>query len=129
MAGELTIVIAKIFSVMAICLGLGAIFDKNLFQDIVKDTFKNKGVSMLFGIISLVFGMLIVTYHNIWNGWAVIVTIMGWAGIIKGALILIFPTFLEDSSMKVFKGGLSKIIPYTTILMGLIIGYLALVVG
>jgi len=129
MAGELTIVIAKIFSVMAICLGLGAIFDKNLFQDMVKDTFKNKGVSMLFGIISLVFGMLIVTYHNIWNGWAVIVTIMGWAGIIKGALILIFPTFLEDFSMKVFKGSLSKIMPYTTILMGLVIGYLAFVVG
>ena len=36
-------------------------------------------------------GALIVSFHNVWAGWPMIVTILGWGWTLKGALYFIYP--------------------------------------
>lgn len=44
------------------------------------------------GCLSLIFGLLIVTSHNVWNPeWPVLITIFGWFLIIQGVGRLCFP--------------------------------------
>jgi hypothetical protein len=38
------------------------------------------------GFMSLVFGAIIVAFHNIWEGGAVVLTLLGWAQIVKAAV-------------------------------------------
>ena len=41
--------------------------------------------------LSLWFGSIIVVFHNVWTGWPVILTVIGWAQIIKAAIGFILP--------------------------------------
>jgi hypothetical protein len=46
-----------------------------------------------FGLLCLNFGALIVAFHNVWSGWPVIFTIIGWGQVLKGSLYLLAPQF------------------------------------
>src|ERR1051325_6202472 len=44
-----------------------------------------------FGIITLSFGCWIVAFHNVWTGLPIIVTLLGWSQVLKGAVYMILP--------------------------------------
>jgi len=120
---ELSVFIAKIISVSYLAIGFGAFFNKDYYKNIMDDTFKNSGVRLLFGIFTMLIGFLIVNYHNFWvKDWTVLITIVGWISILKGVFLIAFPDAIQNFSRSVFKS-LSKIIPYTSIAVGLIFGY------
>ncbi len=43
------------------------------------------------GFISLGFGSVIVAFHNVWSGLPVVLTLVGWAYIVKAALCFLAP--------------------------------------
>lgn len=45
------------------------------------------------GFLSLMFGSIIVAFHNVWSGEAVILTLIGWAQIAKAALSFCLPAW------------------------------------
>ena len=45
------------------------------------------------GFLSLWFGSLIVAFHNVWTGLPVILTLIGWSQVIKGAMSFVVPQF------------------------------------
>jgi hypothetical protein len=47
--------------------------------------------SLFNGLLHFPIGALIVSFHNVWQGIPMIVTIMGWALVVKSALNLIWP--------------------------------------
>jgi uncharacterized protein YjeT (DUF2065 family) len=47
--------------------------------------------SLLCGLLHFPMGVLIVSFHNVWHGIPLIVTIMGWGLLVKGLLYLIYP--------------------------------------
>jgi hypothetical protein len=49
--------------------------------------------------IHLPLGLLLVAFHNVWAGAAVVFTLIGWALLVKGALHLMFPQ-LAGRSLK-----------------------------
>ena len=52
-----------------------------------------KGVVGAFadGFMSLVFGAVIVAFHNVWSDLGVILTVVGWAQLIKAAVAFVAP--------------------------------------
>ena len=124
MAAELSVLIAKIASIMFLSIGVGAIFNRNLYRKIIDDTFKNAGIIGLFGFLSLIFGFLIINYHNIWvKDWTVMITVIGWIGLFKGIFLLAFPNALKKTCDPIFRGKISKIMPFLVTILGLILGY------
>ena len=45
----------------------------------------------LEGLLTLNFGALVVAFHNVWTGLPVVVTILGWGMVLKGAARLVAP--------------------------------------
>ena len=115
--------IAKIASIVFVCVGLAGLFNKKLYLQVGNDMFKNAGLTLVYVFIEMVLSFFVVAYHNIWTGWPVIITVLGWMGLLEGALIIVFPKFVKNFSMPIFKGGFGKIMPYIALALGLVIGY------
>ena len=47
----------------------------------------------VFAFLTLWFGSIIAAFHNVWSGWPAVLTFLGWAQVLKGALYFIFPSF------------------------------------
>lgn len=89
---ENSIFLAKIFGPYFIIIALGGLFNPKTYQKVLEDFCKNPALLYLGGIFALIFGLLVVLFHNVWAAnWTAIITIFGWAGLIKGIWLLIFP--------------------------------------
>ena len=82
---ELSILNAKITSVVYLAAALSAVFSRDYYRRILDDLFKNAALTYLMGLTTVILGFLIVNYHNIWvREWTVLVTILGWLALMKG---------------------------------------------
>jgi hypothetical protein len=63
------------------------------------DLLRRQGAAgvMVNGMMALSFGAIIVSFHNVWSGPAIVVTLLGWAQVLKGALHLCIPGIGERS--------------------------------
>ena len=54
---------------------------------------RGKGHAGVFvnGFLALSFGSFIVAFHNVWDGLAVLLTLLGWAQVLKGFMSFVFP--------------------------------------
>ena len=125
---SVSILIARIVSVIYLSAAVGAILDKDRYRHVADDTFKNAAVTYLMGFAAAIAGLLIVNYHNVWTGnWTVLITVLGWLATIKGVLIIAVPSFVERVSKIVFGGKMLPLFPYVAVCLGLLFGYLGFV--
>jgi hypothetical protein len=64
---QLSKLIAKIASVIYLSASVGAFFGAYHYRKIADDLFINAGLTYLAGFITVIIGLLIVTYHNRWT--------------------------------------------------------------
>jgi hypothetical protein len=43
--------------------------------------------------LTLWFGTIIVAFHNVWSGIPIVLTLVGWAQVVKGTIYFLFPGF------------------------------------
>lgn len=87
--------LAKLFGPYCIIVAVGILFNLKNYRKVMEDFFKNSALLYLGGVFALFFGLLIVLFHNVWAAnWTVIITILGWLGLIKGAWLIILPNTL-----------------------------------
>jgi hypothetical protein len=88
-----SIFIAKIIGPLFLAIAIGIIFNRNFFRKVLQDCCKNNGLVLFIGMCSFVTSIVVVLLHNIWEAnWTVAITILGWLGLIKGILFIVFPT-------------------------------------
>ncbi len=120
---ELSIFIAKIIAVVYIAISIGQVFSGITYKKMYQDIMKSSGLMVLMGIFAIVIGFLLVEHHNIWvKDWPVLITIIGWAALVKGFLFLAFPKALKIFE-PMFTGKFLNIFPYFTLAFGLLFGY------
>ena len=90
---QTSIFIAKIFGLMYLVFGLGVLFNGAFYRKLLDEFTKSVAHLYWGGIFALLAGFLIVNYHNVWEGdwWVVLITILGWIGLLKGFLLIVFP--------------------------------------
>ncbi len=54
---------------------------------------KGQAGVLIVAAMSLVFGAPIVAFHEVWSGWPLAVTLVGWAQILKATLYFTFPAY------------------------------------
>jgi len=87
-----SIFIARIFGLCYLIIGAGFMFNRKAFQRIMEDFSKNAALLFFAGLFALVIGVVIILTHNVWvANWTVMITIIGWAGLIKGIWMIVFP--------------------------------------
>jgi hypothetical protein len=79
-------------ALMYLALGLSHIVQPRAWAEFFL-LLKGQGKAGVFvdGFINLLLGAIIVSFHNVWHGLAMVVTIIGWGQVIKGLRIMVFP--------------------------------------
>ena len=102
----ISILLAKIFGLTYVVVGLGLLVNGDYYYKLYKEYLKTPPIVYLTGILALVVGVVMVTYHNYWiSSWEIIITIMGWMALLKGILLMILPNAMVDLTKKWLKLG------------------------
>jgi uncharacterized protein YjeT (DUF2065 family) len=90
-------VLAQIIGAIFLVGGLQALFHWKSMSDAIEKAVQEYALMWIIGLISLTLGSTIVALQNLWvSDWRIVVTIIGWAGILKGALIMLFPDLAKS---------------------------------
>ncbi len=100
---ELSIFIARILGLAYVVVGLGMLFNPKYYAASMKEMVKELGVMYLGGVMALVVGFIWVSYHNVWQGWPILITVFGWLALIKGITLLMFPKLMMKFTNYFFK--------------------------
>ena len=79
-------------AVQFLVIGLSHLFQPRVWVDFFIKL-RGMGHAGVFvnGFLSLVFGSIIVAFHNVWTGLPTVLTVIGWAQIIKALVSFVVP--------------------------------------
>ncbi len=62
---------------------------------------ENRPFALMYGFLSLMLGLASVIVHNVWMlGWPTVVTLFGWACLVKGILVLAYPEISQKPTFE-----------------------------
>lgn len=75
-------------------IGLSHVLQPRVWVDFIA-FLRDHGKAGVFAsaFLSLIFGSIIVAFHNVWSGLPVVLTILGWANVVKALVYFAFPAF------------------------------------
>lgn len=88
---ETSIYLAKLLGPIYLVVAIGMLLNSDRFRATAKEIAASPALSYLTGIAALVAGGFIVLLHNVWQGWPIVITLLGCAAILKGIVRLLFP--------------------------------------
>ena len=87
-----SVLLAKLIGLPILVVGLGFLFDKEHFKKVMKEVVTSPGLYYMSGMMALIVGLVIVLYHNVWEGtWEIAITVIGWFALVKGVVRLLLP--------------------------------------
>ena len=108
-------------SIVVICLAL-LIKDSNLKGLFAK--LDSDESLFAWGLTSFVIGLAMVLAHNVWvRNWQVIITILGWLALIKGAAHLFMPELFRKWTKKLENASFLQYALVIGVIFGLVITY------
>lgn len=122
-----SIFLAKALGIYLVFLSVAFIFCEARLKALILDMLNKPAAMLMGGFVALIIGILLVVSHNVWVAdWRVLVTIIGWMALLKGATIILFPDFMIKMSMKWVE---NKTLYYITFLFTFIVGLILLYYG
>ncbi len=107
------ILIAKILGPIYLIVGLGMLLHKEHMRSLFNEVANSPALIYLGGVFALVIGTLIIRFHNDWSlGWPLLITLIGWGAVAKGASRILAPEWSRDLLHSYAQG--DKIIPFAT---------------
>lgn len=123
---ELSILIAKLAAVFFVSVGIRAVTGKLNVTKMLKSFDDSSGLTIMSGFAMIAVGGLLIEHHNIWSGWQVLVTLIGWAGLLKGISFIAFPQMISGIGGKFTKAPVQQL-GFVIIALGLIYAYFGFV--
>lgn len=91
-----SIFFAKAFGIYFLVVGLALFFNSLRFRQWYDDILRTEHLTLLGGAMALIIGSFVVAAHNLWvPDWRMIITIIGYWSVAKGAGLLIIPNFVQ----------------------------------
>lgn len=116
---DTSIILARIMGPMMLVMGASLLVNGRAIRALAKDFLNSHALIYLAGFITLLLGLIVVVFHNVWvAGWPVIITIFGWIMVAAGIARMNMPDRLKKL------GG--KMISNTEFMTGAAILYIAL---
>jgi hypothetical protein len=121
---ETSILIAKILATVYLSYFLGLLFSGKYYKEELPKLVDNSAYLILGGFMAIVFGFLILEFHNYWNSdWTVVITIFGWLSLLKGILLIVFPQMFTAYKTTILKAGNQIYILILLLIIGAFFGY------
>jgi hypothetical protein len=98
-----TAFLGKLLGLYLIAISLSMFTHAQATLDIMKAVIQDPPLLFIAGLMGVAAGLAIVLAHNVWSGGAlpIIVTLIGWASLIKGILLLVLS---PETNSRIFIG-------------------------
>jgi len=124
---DLSIFVAKIIAITYIAAGISILMGQIKLKKLLSDFNNSPALTFITGFFLVIIGALLVQYHNLWvKDWTVLVTIVGWAVLIKGTLLLLIPKAFLSTGEKFASS--NKWMGVVLLVIGLLLGYFGFIV-
>lgn len=92
---QLSYFLAQLIGLVMTLFALSALFRPRFVRSVMVELNESSLSRLLFSFIALTTGLAIVLTHNVWvAGWPVIITVIGWGGVLKGFMAIAMPDAL-----------------------------------
>ena len=94
-----TIFLSRLIGLYCILVIPSMVLQRQATVDWMTALFHNPSLMWVLSVITLTIGLAMVLAHNVWSGGtlAAVVTLVGWAALIKGLLFLFLPSGVESA--------------------------------
>lgn len=118
----LTAFLAALWGPTLLAIGIGFLVSSRYYKQLYRNLEKESLSLLTLAMVLIPLGIVQVTFHNSWNGLLEgVVSFLGWATLVKGIAIAIFPKLADKAGDFEAKKGL---LPFAGILMVIVGGYL-----
>jgi hypothetical protein len=98
---QASIFIARLLGPLLLIPGIGILAKPGVFRTMASEVIGSVTLIYLFGLIDLAAGLAIVLTHNVWAAsWRVLITLIGWIMLIRGAARVLIPDMLMGYAAK-----------------------------
>ncbi len=123
---DYSILLAKIFGIYLIIVSLAMLLNRHSMR-LIFHALNTEEVPFFSGFAILLVGLIIVFSHNIWtDDFRIVITLLGWMAVIKGAIRLIAPDVIVNMTKVVKK---SPEIMMVSLILCLLLGMYLTVAG
>ena len=92
MTADVEIAIEKLVAIVFLVVGISHLVQPRAWSEFfIRMREKGPVGSLQLGLLNLPFAVMIIAFHNIWRGLPMIVSIIGWALLLKSLLYLVWP--------------------------------------
>jgi len=98
---ETSIYLAKLMGPIYLVIAIGMLLNRDHYRAVANEIAASPALFYLAGVLALVIGGLIVLLNNVWSGWPVVITILGWTAIAKGVVRTVLPARATSWAAKV----------------------------
>lgn len=100
---ETTLYLAQLVGPIYLVLGLGLLVGGKYYAKVYDNLGKDVMAYLLAGMASMAIGLAMVLAHNLWGTLLeILVSLFGWAALVKGVLILLVPKSFTDLAKSLF---------------------------
>lgn len=112
---DTTTFLAALWGPSILAVGLGVFLSRSYYIGIYRDLEKSALASLVFGMMAMAAGLAQVHFHNAWGTLPeFVVSLLGWGLLVKGALFLVFPRFVDKAGDAWVN---LKLVPFAGVLM------------
>lgn len=113
--------LARLIGLMFIVAGAFVLINKDRIRSIVNSLHNDPALLTIAGMMNVLMGLLIVLSHNVWTGWPILITVIGYLIIVKGLLRLFAPEQNTELTNKMLEGQGTVITGGATLVVGIIL--------
>jgi hypothetical protein len=120
-----SIFLAKLIGPILVLTAAGLLVNRKTLDTLAREILGSPVLLPLLGVLDFTAGLAIVLTHNVWVAdWRVIITILGWLMIVRGAVRVLIPDQAKEVGSKVMKNkNAVTAILAGTLLLGLMLSY------
>jgi len=95
-----SVFLAQMLGPLFLVMGVGMALRPEQYRVMAGEFLASRALIFIAGLVAFVPGLAIVLTHNVWVAdWRVIVTVMGWLGLVGGVFRLLFPQQVQSVGM------------------------------
>ena len=116
---QTSIFLARLLGPLLLLTGAGIVLNPKSFRTIAGEVVRSVTLVYLFGFMDLAAGLAIVLTHNVWvASWRVLITLIGWLLLIRGAVRIVAPEIVMGYAAKVIRN--KQVIPAAGAVVGVV---------
>ncbi|MDQ2954404.1 MAG: hypothetical protein M3R18_05625 [Pseudomonadota bacterium] len=98
---QTSIFLAKLIGPILVTIGVAMLLNRAHYRAMADGAVRNQALTYFAGVLGMFAGLAVVLTHNVWTlNWPVIITLLGWLALVRGAIRVLFPERAEALAIK-----------------------------